>query len=1119
VLFADITGFTSLVETSGPDRAYEWVTGCLALLDQVVRRYGGSVDKHLGDCILGVFGVPKAIEDAPRAAVNAAIEMLGAVDRYSEERGLVPPLRIHVGINSGLAISGEVSGPLVREFAVMGDTVNVASRLKDQAPPGRVYVGASTWEQTRGVFQYRSLEPLALKGKSERVPAFELVSTSPQLHRGRTERTLSSPLVGRERELGRLGVSLQLAREGRGRTIAVVGDAGIGKSRLVEEFLRTPAASAATCLVGRARATGRTLAYHPFADLLRGFCRVQDEDSEASAHAALRAALEAHGVPTAERGEAVLASLMGLSPTAEQAELIRPIQDEAMENTIVATFSGLLARLAERAPVLVVLEDFHWADASSVGLTEALLPLTKRHGLLLLVLTRPRPCEPAERIERLAAEELAEHYEKLELEPLGSSETRHLLRELCGGGRVPPELLARIAGKASGNPFFVEEVLLDLLARGALQRDSLGVHARTDLPEVEIPDTVHEVILSRIDLLTREDKQALQLAAVLGRRFRVSVVEAMSDAPGAVHDSLLSLRALQMIEPVDPEQRAFEFVHPLIQEVAYDSILIPRREQIHRAAALAIESRLGSAYPGCNAMLAFHFGMARDLDRAELYLFRAGEEAIKLAAADEALLFFEEAARLFMQRHGAAGDPAKKAEIERYIARAHANRGDMVESIAHINRALELLGERVAQGALEMANEATRGVVALLRGLYLPRRRGRPATERDLKVIDLMFNRARAQTTADPARFVIDSFETFRHIQAVDPATVPGVGGMTAGMVGPLSYGGLSFKAARRVLAVAKPLVGSEPHERFLFAFMSFLHHFLAGDWDDRHEVDPKLAGAVLELGMLWDLTNYLFLLVEKKACQGRFEEAGSRLGEIHAIAETYRYDLAWSSWRMQSAIRWLAMGRLAEAREAADEHYAHHPEQLLSLVALGTRAETRARQGDLEGAEADVTTAEQILRRAGRVPPYQASYVRRARLLVDVEHLERSLCEGDPQRLRSARGSVRRSARVALGSARSVAARFPATQRLEGTRRWLSGDRRGAWQWWQRSLALAERLSAKVEWVHTSIEMGRLLSEQDPGEARRHLAAAASLCDELGLEADRLRVDGVGLDLGGGPG
>jgi hypothetical protein len=385
-------------------------------------------------------------------------------------------------------------------------------------------------------------------------------------------------------------------------------------------------------------------------------------------------------------------------------------------------------------------------------------------------------------------------------------------------------------------------------------------------------------------------------------------------------------------------------------------------------------------------------------------------------------------------------------------------------------------------------------------------------------VIDLMFNRARAQTTADPARFVVDSFETFRHIQAVDPATVPGVGGMTAGMVGPLSYGGLSFGAARRVLMVAQPLVGNEAYERFLFAFMSFLHHFLAGDWDDRHEVDPKLAGAVLELGMLWDLTNYLFLLVEKKSCQGRFDEAAGRLRELHAIAETYRYDLAWSSWRMQSAIRWLAMGRLAEARAATDEHYAHHPEQLLSLVALGTRAETRAREGDAEGAEADVRTAEQILQRAGRAPPYQASCVRRARLLLDVERLERCHCEGDRGQVASAARAARRSARLALGSARSVAARLPGAQRLEGTRRWLSGDRRGALVWWQRSLALAQRLSARVEWARTSLEIGRLLSEHDRDEARRHLAGAASVCSELGLDTDRLRVDAVGLDLGGGP-
>ena len=1121
VMFADITGFTSLAEESGAERTYDVITGCLKLLDGIARRHGGSVDKYLGDAIMAVFGLPLALEEAPRAAVNAAIEMKRRVREYNRDRQLDPPLEIHIGINTGLAISGDVSGPVLREFAVMGDPVNVASRLKDLAPPGSVYVGAETWRQTQDAFDYRELDPLPLKGKKQNVRAFALESERVRLHRsrGRASASIFSELVGREKELAALLKALGQARTGRGSALALLGGAGLGKSRLVDELLRTPAAAATTQLIGRSLAMGRTLSFHLFADLLRGWAGAHEKTEEESRRA-LADALAEHGLERDELAFPVLASLMGLALERDERERLRVLGEghdpEALENTVQRVMRQLLERLASASPLLIIFEDLYWADASSVQLIEALLPLVGEHPIVFLLVTRPGFTETGERLRRGAAEALGDRYRELTLQPLRASDTRALLRNLCGGGRVPPELIARIEDKASGNPFYIEEVVRVLLAQGDLMRDDAGIHAVRSSSEVVIPDTIHDVILSRIDQLPRPERHLLQRAAIIGRQFHTEVLAAMAD-DDEMPQELSDLERHQLARPQDRHGRIWEFVHPLIQEVAHDSILESKREELHRAAAEAIEAKLTDAQPGYHGMLAYHYLLGRSLDRAQEYLKLAGDEATQLAAADEALFFFEEAAKLLVERTGDDVDPAAHAELERNIARARANRGDMSEATLHINRALRLLGESVPEGGLPLAWRTARGVLSLLRALYLPRgRRKSAADEKHRTIVELMFSRARCQIIEDP-RFLFDSFQTFKKLWEVDPESVEGASLVVSGMVGPLSYAsGASAPLGARMIELARPLVRDQVTERFFFEFMNFLQTMLSGDWDDAHEIEAALTFDALEHGVLWDVTNYLGLLVEKQTFQGRFDEAGRWLDEIGKIADVYRYDLARSTHRAQTTFLLLERGELPSARTAATEYFTHHPELSLSLLALGARSKVRTLQGDLEGAAEDLASAEQILESRQLVPPYHGTSVRRSQLLHAVAELDAARGGVDPAGAKSRAARAAAAARAALKSVRGFAARRPEVYRLEGSRRWLGGDRRRAQRWWERSLETADALGARPEWARTRLEIGRRLAEEgDEDGARPHLAAADEVFVALGLDWDQQQVGLAGLDLG----
>jgi class 3 adenylate cyclase len=282
VVFADITGFTSLTEGLGDQEAYAVVADALALLDEVAQTHGGTVDKYLGDCVMALFGVPQAIEDAPRAAVNAAIEMRARIREFNRERGLARPLDVHTGINTGMAISGDISGPLIREFALMGEPVDVANRLSDLAPAGQIFVGEQTQRFTQDVFDFRPTDPLQLPGQPDSIPAYEVVSDRVQLHRRRVggDREIFAELIGRDSELAELRHSIENVIAGRGGVVSLIGEAGLGKSRLLAELRASHQVERVEWLEGRSLSVGGQLSYHPFADLMRSLAGIVDEDPE-----------------------------------------------------------------------------------------------------------------------------------------------------------------------------------------------------------------------------------------------------------------------------------------------------------------------------------------------------------------------------------------------------------------------------------------------------------------------------------------------------------------------------------------------------------------------------------------------------------------------------------------------------------------------------------------------------------------------------------------------------------------------------------------------------------------------------------------------------------------------
>jgi tetratricopeptide (TPR) repeat protein len=754
------------------------------------------------------------------------------------------------------------------------------------------------------------------------------------------------------------------------------------------------------------------------------------------------------------------------------------------------------------------MDDLHWADASSIELLEALLRLVEEERLLLLVAARPGWPETSGRILELSREKHAERNRELPLTPLGPEAVRRMVRNLFPGGNLPYATRTLIEERAHGNPFYIEEVVRALVDQGAVEYRDGAFHATRAIGSAEIPGSVQEVVMARVDRLDPERKSVLQAAAVVGGTFHAAVLETMGAGDGALPERLAELCDAEFLVPTDRTRgEEFAFKHPLLQEVTYDLLLEARREALHRAAGEAIEQRLLGTAPGVDAMLAYHFGRGRVPEKAEEYLFRAGDEAARSAASSEALHFFQEASALYFQLHGEGGDPAKAARLEANVGLALRNRGREPESVPHFDRALERLGVRGATSAFGTQLRFVRDLAAVLWRLYVPsRRRRREATEREREVIRVMFERALAQTTSDPTRFLFDSVATLRRIVQVDARSIPSAGRNYAGAVGIFSYGGISFGIGGRFLDRAVLLLeGSNTPDYLYYRTVAFLRHFLAGDWSGQHELPEADFDAHVRAGRLWEAAIYLSMLAHKRSCCGDFEGARRVVQRLFEIGDSLGYQDARLGAMAEQAFLHLQQGRFEEAVAAADDYYEESPQDMLHVLALGIRAKAQTRAGALEEAGATLSRCDAILEPMGlgQAIPFHVSFQRSARLAFELAVLEAKGGAPDAKRLR-------RCVRLALANARQVAEARPEVYRLAGREAWLRGARRKALAWWDRSLAEAERLGTRLEQARTLQELGLRLGAADDAPGGRTgadcLRAARSLYAELHLDAEARR-------------
>lgn len=534
VLFADVVDSTSLAEEMDPEDWASVMGRAIELMTQAVDRYDGTVSTT-GDGILAMFGIPVAHEDDPVRAAMAGLAMLRGVAAYGKElrTSLGIDFAVRVGAHTGTVVTRGLGNAPGGPEAAFGDTMNLAARMQSAADPGTMLVTQDTNELVRGAVSTRSVGALTVKGRREPVQAYAVERLTGVARPARGIPGITSPLVGRDAEMERLTELLAPVRAGQGRLGAVVGEPGIGKSRLVTELRSRAARAGITGWVeARCISYGQNQPHHLVVDLVRALCALPDplesvDPARASQtlHDTVHRLLGDAGESTA----AYLAHLLSVAGRGTTSERIRHMDPKTLHGYYSESLKALLRGASSESPLIVVCDDIHWADESSVALLAPALRAIHGTAIMVLLVSRPDRDVPGWKLLNSAREEFGETMLELRLQPLSEQHGRQLVANLLEVESLPDEVRSRIIERAGGNPFFTEEVIRMMIDRGLIIQEGDRWRATAEIRNVAIPDTLHGLLLARIDRLPPETRRTLKIAAVIGRQFPVRVLAAVAN--------------------------------------------------------------------------------------------------------------------------------------------------------------------------------------------------------------------------------------------------------------------------------------------------------------------------------------------------------------------------------------------------------------------------------------------------------------------------------------------------------------------------------------------------------------------------------------------------------------
>jgi len=654
VFFADVANYTTLSEKLDPEEVHQIMDGCFKILMDEIHRYEGTINQFTGDGVMALFGAPISHEDHAQRACFAALAVQKAISLYGKkiEKDCSIEFVMRIGLNSGPVIVGSIGDDLRMDYTAIGDTTNLASRMENLARPGTVLISENTQKLVKDYFELKPFGKLDIKGKEEPQKAYELIK--PGEIETRIDASAAKGLtrfVGRKRSLPALMEPLEKVKSGSGQVVGIVGEAGVGKSRLLLEMKNRLPKDEYIWLEGRCIHYGGSMAYLPILDILRSYFDIQEGDREFI----IKKKMEEKILQLDERIKRSLSPFQELLSVKVDDEYYLQLDLTVKKLRKFEAIRDLLIKESENQPIIVVIEDLHWMDKTSGEFIQYLIDSLPNSRIMLILLYRP------EYTHQWGSKS---YYTKIGLDQLGTTSSSKLVQVILEDGVAVPELRDLVLSKAGGNPLFVEEITHSLLENGFIKRKDQEYVLTRKASEIEVPDTIQGIIAARLDRVEETLKRIMQVASVIGREFAFRILQSITGMKEDLKTCLLNLQGLEFIyeKQLFPELE-YIFKHALTQEVAYSSLLVKRRKEIHEKIGNVIEDLNSERLEEYYEVLAYHYERSDNNDKAFTYMDLANKKTCKASAMEDAIGYFYKAMEILDSMPDTMGNQERRISL------------------------------------------------------------------------------------------------------------------------------------------------------------------------------------------------------------------------------------------------------------------------------------------------------------------------------------------------------------------------------------------------------------------------------------------------------------------------
>ncbi len=1113
-LFYDLSGYTAMTGANDPELIKEITSTIFNGIKKIIKNYDGFIERFAGDGGLALFGVPKAHENDPVRAINAAIEIHEFVKsispRYEEKVGT--SLSMHSGINTGLAITADVN-PDKGTHGVTGDVINTASRLSDLASAHEIFIGQTTYKICKNNFSFESLPPVKIKGKTDPISIYKVLTTQKSTVRISTGRQISSKMVGRDKDLNKLELHVAKVVNGQGSIVNIIGEAGIGKSRLFAEFQDLEILKKATLVEGKSISIGSNLPYHPIADFLKQYAQITENDTENIALGKLEYAIR--GVEKNEADEIFpfIALLMGMNLAGRHLERVKGIEGEALEKLIFKSLRDLLISISVIKPLIIAVEDLHWADASSISLLKSIFRVSQIHPVLFINLFRPNFKKTGDKIKHTLDKDFPDHSSTIQLTPLDKKLSESLINNMLMVKGMPAQYREKIIKRTGGNPFFMEEVVRSLIDQGAIavKNDKFEITSKID--DVHIPGTINDLLTARIDRLEDKTRHLVKIASVVGRHFYHKIISRIATTIEDLDQRLTYLKDIQLIREQEHfDELEYIFKHALAQEAAYNSILLEKRKQIHLQVADSIEDIFKDRIHEFYGMLAMHYTRGENPEKAEYYLTKAGEEAMRSSASDEALKYYQEGLKLYLRSHKDKIDPEKAAMFEKNIALVFYNRSRFIEAIPHFDKVLEYWGIPTHPKRLKTLPIFLKNIFLIKTGIGLIK--GKFPSKRDELILNFLFKFGFSLASDDLGRaskiaiYLLNSackMNLSRSREAVN---------IIMGFSCVIAITRLSYNLPFKLLQICYEKMDKNNIKNLItYRSMHLIVCFHSGEWNKIEKIDSKLVETACKLGELQNVHNYLTFTSAWAIWKGDFPYTLTLISLLQELSETYDYDHAklTNHWlKVQYFYCKKEVDNVTKCSDKTIELSRIQGREQYEFATLCTKVETLIWLNHLEKAQKIIDKAEFMIKRHKTINPSFLWTYHMSRFALKIKLLKHMM---DSQN-RLDREELKKDAidccKEIFKTNKNYIPFLTFFFKMAGELYWLIGKQKTALKWWAKSIKIGEKLGAKPDLSRTYFEVGKsLLSPNSKYKqlngitASEYLEKAKAMFEEMDLAWD----------------